>query len=310
MNFRKNLLILSAIGFFTLPVSFSSFAQDAISVAPSPTPDHSDDPYYPNEVLPSGPHKGEHIPVEFRRSIKILHQDDDQTVTVANFAHNDSFYLAKIPLNGLEKIYLQIDYFTGPIPAAHSEIRLRFREDSPILLYPQLLSQKKLGTVAIREAVFSIEAVKSESTALSFMKGFGKNYAIAYRFISLKEKRRDLVEIDKEHVTQFELNLDAAQMKSILTNAVVTGDKMGVHYFYNTWKRNCTTELIRILDKSVDMPAWRLALRQTTFIGAHYPVFVKSTFRSRGLLGAELKPLDQDDTLDLSVTPVPGVTLE
>ena len=67
--------------------------------------------------------------------------------------------------------------------------------------------------MAIQEAVFSIEAVKAESTALSFVKGFGKNDAVAYRFISLQQKYRDLVETDKEHVTQFELNLTDSEKK-------------------------------------------------------------------------------------------------
>ena len=78
---------------------------------------------------------------------------------------------------------------------------------------------------------------------------------------------------------------------------------MGVKYFYNTWKRNCTTELIRILDRSVHSSIWRLALRPVTTIGTHYPVFVRSSLRARRLLGKEIAVFDQDQTLDLTETP-------
>ncbi|MBC7396107.1 MAG: DUF4105 domain-containing protein [Bdellovibrionales bacterium] len=291
-------------------LSLGAYAQTAPIVSASPAFAQADDPYYPYATLPSGPHQGERVPVEFRRSIQILHKDADSTVTVANFAHNDSYYLAKIPLKGLEKIIFQIDYFSGSIPAAHSEIRLRFRDDSPILLYPQLKSEENKSAVAIHEAVFSIEAVKSESTALSFMKGFGKNYAVAYRFISMKQKHHDLVELAKERVTQYELNLSEADREAILTEAIETSDRVGVSQFYNTWKRNCTTELIRIIDNAVPMAAWRVVLRPVTFVGAHYPVFVRSTLRSRGLLGDELPVFDQDPSVDVKETALPSVTLK
>lgn len=293
----------------------SVFAQE---VKPLPTASHSDvitgpsadDPYEPIYVLKKGPKKGQKVDVSFRRGVQILSTDaEKQTITVANFMHHDEFNIAEIPLDGVEKMIFQIDWFNSAVPAAHTELRIRFKENMPILVKPQLKSKKNQAPVAIREMVLSIEAVKGKSTAMAFIAGFGRNYAIAYRMLSLADKREDLVDTVHEKVSQYELNLTPEQQKAILTNAIKTSDEKGVHTFYNTWENNCTTELIRIFDHSIKFPFWRKIIKPATVMGSHYPIWIRSSLRSRGILGKQIPDFDKDPSEDLTDYPVDPATV-
>jgi hypothetical protein len=318
MKFYQSLLGISVFA-LGLIATCPAFAQDAkldavdpdIANAERPSPitegDDADDPYKPHFTFQKGPQKGKEVDVSFRRSIQVLNEDSKtETVTVANFMHNDQFHIATIPLNGVEQMIFHIDWFNSSVPAAHTEIRIRFKADMPIIIRPQLKSAQGEAPVAIREMVLSIEAVKGKSSAMALIAGFARNYAIAYRFLSLKDKRRDLVDTVHEKVSQYVLNLNADQQKTILKNAIEVSDKSGVHVFYNTWERNCTTELIQLFDHSLHYNIWRNILKQSTVIGSHYPIWIRASLKTRGLLGEQLPDLDQDpseDILDYPVSP-------
>lgn len=277
----------------------------APALANTPVNPNPDDPYTPVYVITRGPSKGKTVDVSIRRSIKILSTDNQkETITMANFMHNGKFHIATIPLNGVQDVISQIDYANSGFPAGHIETRIRFKPDMPIILRPQLISEQNQPAVAIRDMVLSFEAIKDETGAGALLKGFANYYNIAYRFVSMRDKHHEFVDVVHETVKQWVLKLNDQQKKSLITNAIHMSDQKGISTFYNTWTNNCDIEFVRLLDLSVPQSPWRRILDDATSLGAHYPVWFRSSMRSRGLLGKQLPSVGKDPSEDLNEYPV------
>ena len=253
------------------------------------------DPYAPMNYFEEGPFKGQLINNKDRRSIKIV-EETSESFTVANFTHDKKYYLAIIPKNAVRDIIVHIDYFTSSIPAAHSQLRLILNH--PILLRDQITNEVR--TTLISDIVFSIEAIKGPSSPYGLIQGMQKHFAVSYRFMSTQDKYRTLICDDKERTTQYNLTMSPEQKNQFLENALRLSDKSDNKTMYHTWKVNCTTEMIRLLDSVLDRSLWTNIKSAGTTVGAHYPVFVRSSLRARKILGLELPEFKDDTTVGLT----------
>lgn len=253
------------------------------------------DPYAPMNYFEEGPFKGQLINNKDRRSIKII-EETPEFFTVANFMHEKKHYIASIPRNAVKDIMVHIDYFTSSIPAAHAQLRLTLTQ--PIHLKDQITNE--VSTAEISDIVFSIEAIKGPSSPFGLIQGMQKHFAVSYRFMSTQDKYRTLICEDKERTTQYNLTMTKEDKNEFLENALRLSDKADNKTMYHTWKVNCTTEMIRLIDATIDRTVWTKAKSSATTLGAHYPVFVRSSLRARKILGEELAEFKDDATVGLT----------
>ena len=123
---------------FALTIALPTFAE--------PPPDSRN---FETALMPKGVHQGERLDTTQRRSIRILDADEATPYTkaagdtvFANFFHEGKFWLARLPADAVEEVYLHKDVFNAPIPVAHSQLRFRLKEQQAIELFPQGMSQK------------------------------------------------------------------------------------------------------------------------------------------------------------------------
>ncbi|MBC7385116.1 MAG: DUF4105 domain-containing protein [Cryobacterium sp.] len=277
-----------------LLLALSATLLTTVAASAAQGPKNPNDPYEPNEIYSAGSHRGQRIPFEPRRSLKII-SETKESVRVANFAHQGHYYIADIPKNAVTQILFQTDYFTSEIPAAHAEVRLKF--DHAVRLQPQKKNEQNLPNWKISDIIISIEAVKDVSTPFSLVQGLQNEFTTSYRFISASTKYTDVVCKEKERVTQHILKLSAAERESFLIAAIRKSDSAGISEMYNTWTRNCTTEIFRLLDEATSPGAYVRLRSAARTLGAHYPVFAQSSLRARYLLGAEVSEFRDDPTV-------------
>ena len=94
--------------------------------------------------------------------------------------------------------------------------------------------------------------------------------------------------------------MTAYDKNEFLENALRLSDKADNKEMYHTWKVNCTTEMVRLLDTVLDRSLWTKIKSGATTVGAHYPVFVRSSLRARKILGDELSEFADDTTVGLT----------
>jgi hypothetical protein len=226
-----------------------------------------------------------------RRSIKILAPElaarygaqPGETV-VANFRHKGKFWIAKFPKDGVRSVIAQIEYFPAIVPAAHTQ--LRFLMDKPVLLYPQVNPGDTSPVPAPKEMkdfIFSAEAVPADGVNFDVIKGLGKNFGLAHRFISTDDKSRYMIQLQKHKVEQIRLDYDnPALMEADLQAAIARSNANSeMRRFYHTWWASCTSELYDLLSPTVrNKFANRLA-----FLSSHIPTMAQWGMWFRGLQG-------------------------
>ena len=97
-----------------------------------------------------------------------------------------------------------------------------------------------------------------------------------------------------------QLKLETAELRTQAEAglAVRLGDRSGMKLMYHTLARNCTTELVRVIDQTVAYSPWRSAVKNATFFMCSIPTELPHTLRIRGLLadgaGSRMPDLDLD----------------
>lgn len=200
--------------------------------------------------MPGGMHKGKCMNSCEQRSVKILRQDAN-TITIANFRHLKQFWLATIPLNGLESaIYQTQEILPESCPACHSQLRFRFRADNPVVLTSQnVLAPKR--EVTLTDIVYSIEGTGLPAMQFDVISALLDSLGLSYSFVSLQDRARQMIYIELSTVNQLRLNLSPRDRIKLLQAALRQSDRMGMTQMYNLFERNCTSELFRIIDASV-----------------------------------------------------------
>ncbi len=179
-------------------------------------------------------------------------------VIVANFFHLKRFWIARIPLNGVEKAYLQLEHFPV-IPtnnkekkyneellagkaksfetmkarfaawadnnvAGHSQVRVQFKAESPVTIYEQVIqSDKNIVRIAqLRDMVLSSEAqgtlVQVGDKGYDPVKAKNPLFFSVNKLVSLHEKYSDMIVRQRHWVEQFHLHIDGSQKESANEN--------------------------------------------------------------------------------------------
>ncbi|MEY4064155.1 MAG: hypothetical protein RIR26_363 [Pseudomonadota bacterium] len=275
---------LSCLPACHLAAGVSQVAKDSTPLSTSEKCTFLGDEYESKVLLPKGQHKGECVDTTSARSVILKespNQKDSEFFTVANVGHEKTFWIAEIPKNGVEEVVFQMEKFPAPIPAAHTQLRLRFKEGSPVKLTHQIESGR---TAQVRDIVLSVEAIGQKGWTYDLMRGMKDEYLTAYRIVSLRDKYNWMVVTQKHDVVQWPLKLSDQQKQAILPAFLAKATREGMNAIYNTITRSCTNELFRVMDSTLDYGALRMLPILLNPLDETYPVLVKSALTSRGLL--------------------------
>ncbi len=251
---------------FTAVIGANILAGPALAVGKKNVPKYigetcvvdEQDPYEPHMRIDSGEYKGLCVNPTLRRSAQRLSVEEAQKyfpgtkdVVVANFSHDEQFWIAEIPFQQIDRILLQVEYFPVALgmEIAHTQFRVNFANGAKIRLKPQSTQQKTQTSLTLDGMIFSVENISPFGEAFDPIKGLFDQYRTAYRLVSLEQKYDWMVLTNGDWVEQYEFNFSPMEARLILAEGLNRGTKNSIGLSYNTLKHSCITELYAIVDK-------------------------------------------------------------
>lgn len=248
-------------------------------------------------------HKRTALPLSSEQAASFFKAADinprEGVIAVSNVSHGDQFWVALIPVDAIERVYVQMERFPPKWIAAHTQIRMQFQKDRLVTLVPQ--SKKNMNPITkISDIVLSSEFNAPVGVAYDLIKGldtYNPFFSINHRMLSLQEKVNKVVIEEKHQVEQFPLNLSATETQTLLKKWLVRSAKENMTSMYSTLTCSCTTELYRVLDDSVDYAKRGISKPKVGRI----PVLSERDLRSRKLLLAGKRYPDLDVELGIPI---------
>lgn len=237
--------------------------------------------------LLTGPFEGACLDTRKRRPLVVVDtpQQNPDSLVVANFFHRDGFWLATLPLEDVEDVYFQLEYFPAIVPAGHTQMRVDFSQ--PVRLVGH--STWNRGDVEeVSSVVMSIEAVTRLGESYDLFRGTQNHFGVAFRMTSLEARYQSMIVDQDHHVEQWRLLLTEQEKQDFLLFYAYESDALALDETYHTLFRNCTTELIRMLDGVVVYSVGEQIKRFLAKVTEFYPNVVRAALIARGLL-----PLNQ-----------------
>lgn len=165
--------------------------------------------------------------------------------TFSNYRHQNEYWTATLGLNTIvEHVFFQVVRFEAisGVIAAHTQIRLKFSNQTPLKLQSQLDPQK---TTESLDLVISFEASRPVGTPYNFALGAVDNYVSVARILSGAQR---LAESTENITEQYELSIPQDEKLHIALLALEKSARDGFMRFYNTISENCTTDAFAVLD--------------------------------------------------------------
>ena len=199
----------------------------------------------------------------------------DGEIILANFFHLKRFWIARIPLNGVEKTYVQLEHFpvmptnnkekkyneelqAGNINtfktvkerfaswadnnvAGHSQMRAQFKKETPVTLYEQVIRSdgKIVKITQLRDIVLSSEAqgtlAQVDDNGYDPVKARNPLFFSINKIVSLHEKYSDMVVRQRHWVEQFHLHVDGSQKESSNENQKTQADNPSFAEVFNKY---------------------------------------------------------------------------
>lgn len=222
---------------------------------------NANDPFEPHVRMTKGPDAGACINSTLRRSaIQLSNQRAAEyiapqagTVTVANFSHNKKFWIAQIPVNKIEKMILQSEHFPMMnllLNVSIDHVQIRFDFSEPVRLVSQVKEEIK-ETIELKSIVLSVENISPRGEAFDFFGGAQGHYNTAYRLVSSKDKYKWMIIDNKDIVDQRKFSLNSKDAAKVLLEGIARGTQYGNTRPYDSFKRNCATEILDMLSVTI-----------------------------------------------------------
>ncbi|WP_127024318.1 lipoprotein N-acyltransferase Lnb domain-containing protein [Chroococcidiopsis cubana] len=246
----------------TMPLLTITSSAIAVDSPAFPDPKNScicdpQDPFDPQAQMPSGPFKGVCVNSCEQRTAKILspiqaapYNPKPGTIAIANVSHKGKFWVAQVPVNGVQDAIYQIEQMFNSCPLCHSQLRFRFKPGSEVILVPQSLSESPTE-VRLSDLVYSIEATGTPGAGFNPAGALANLFGLSFRLVSLEDRAQRMIIVDKHKVEQIRLALRPEEKQKLLKNAMLQADRSGMKFMYSFYDRNCTTELFKVIDSSV-----------------------------------------------------------
>ncbi|MBI2267692.1 MAG: hypothetical protein HYU64_21420 [Armatimonadetes bacterium] len=249
------------------------------------------DVFEPDGIIPEGPFSGKKVDTHVVRSLKLLslseaapYHPEPGDRLVANFRHNDHWWIARIPDDAVQDVIFQQELAPpGRYPNGHAQIRFTMKPGKEITLIPQVPGDCQDAS-PIKDIIFSADGnrPKGVSGMACPLKGI-EQAIVAYLLMSLDQKCKIMTENGKLHkVNQFKLPLSDEAEQEVLKTALHMGTRGGMHEMFNFLTRNCTTQAITVLDDSLNYGFISEVLSRITWNGS--PNAIPFYLFERGLL--------------------------
>ncbi|MEC9282050.1 MAG: DUF4105 domain-containing protein [Bdellovibrionota bacterium] len=250
-------------------------------------------------VMPDGEYAGQCLDFSFRRNLAIVDEKDprlekykmpegvslDDFFVVANFKHKSNYWLAFVPRknNLVMDAIFQIEHF-APL-AAHTQMRF----DLADFIYLVGQNETNWGQEEkTSKVVISFESTQIHGESYGLIKGLQDKSALSAKFGSLEDTYEKIV-IDQKHKNQqLKLSGDYSFKSKFFLALLIRGDKnKNQTEMYNTAKKNCTTEIFKVLDNllGVKRHLW-------TRLNELLPTRADTVLTKRGLVEKEIDPLE------------------
>ena len=241
--------------FLTLLVILTSLC----AFAESPCATDSNDEYWPSVRLPktiaNGAVAGECMDTKLARGLRIIdkskiaesnRRNNIEALYVANFRHLDQYWLAEIPIEGVQQVLIQAEVDPNGT-AFHNETRFLMFKDQPVKLFPQTSGQTTPGgqQLLLTDFVFTgvnLRPISMIGPSFTIMRGLEGFFIQAFSLMSMHDTFFSETGPNKDF-DQYRLKLDASQRKELLVYHIKASDSKKETELYNTATNNCITEL-------------------------------------------------------------------
>lgn len=207
------------------------------------------------------------------------------TRRIANFLHQDRFWIADIPVDRVEEAEFQLSWFKAPLnlPAAHAQMLFKLDMNHPVKLYDQL-APKRTPTAFLNALMLSAEGAGEEGTTCNLVGGQIGHFAIVYGLGSVQQRYSDIIRfnpkravdgfpmsperpselaaalhryitLSAENFKGLEARVDAEEFDFIADRAARTAaiaqrrEDLYASATYRTLQHNCATTLLDLIDK-------------------------------------------------------------
>ena len=219
-----------------------------------------EDPYAPDARLPRDGSKyaGECLDTRINRGIRIVDasalQSYDHTVppftaVVANFRHNNQYWVAEIPLHDIQQIVFQREADkSGNV--AHHQLRFIMDSSAPLRLFPQKQSQRAGFRKPILIYDFDVSAVGLRPMSLSGsafdpIKGMAGDYGQGMGFLSSNDVWLYETVPLQHDLVQYQMRLSSDQREELLAYFIERSNAIRETVVYNSLFENCVVEIFR-----------------------------------------------------------------
>lgn len=252
-------------------------------------------------VMPEGEYAGQCLDFELRRNLSIVDEDDprlekykmpenvnlEDYFVVANFKHKSNYWLAFVPRreNLVVDAILQIEHF-APV-AAHTQMRF------DLVDFVYLVGQNETNwgqEEKTSKVVVSFESTQIHGESYGLRKGLQNKSALSGKFGSLEDTYEKIVLKQQHENQQLKLAGDYSFKTNFLLALLVRADRnKNQTEMYHTAKKNCTTELFKVLDSllGIERHLW-VRLKELL------PTRADTVLRRRKLVAKELMPLEKE----------------
>lgn len=257
-----------------------------------------------------GRYAGKPVDVSSRRSVQIRAngiEEHDTHVVVDYFYHDEVFWTARIPLNGVDHVFGQAFNFSaaktrqgpqGPeviydksglpkrkIPMLnHVQSRFLMKQDHCVELFPLHSEPGETPVHRIHDFVYSIEAVGPFGVGFNVRDGLSGSLLSAHRVYSTRQMVFERIVVENQHVTETPaLPITKETKRTLLAHSLVRSHRAGMNEAYYLFRicgtNNCTSTPFRILDEVVEYN-W---LQRIGSILYRFPLNPRWYLRIRGL---------------------------
>lgn len=211
------------------------------------------DPYDLGETVRAGAYKGQCMNTSIRRPAVILSEDDEK-VTIANFYHDNTYWIAEMPKSGIDRVIFQIADFPDSVPLikfSHTQLRFVMKTGVTIKLTPQDTASKLSPTEIDQfNLVDQVTGPKGEDE-FSAAHAIGPNYGNVLRVMGSADRAKEELGGNDDTTAQYLLKMTDEEKIAAMVNGVHLSAQLGYDDVYKLFSENCTTTAFEILDKSI-----------------------------------------------------------
>jgi hypothetical protein len=222
-------------------------------------------------------------------SAKAYGADSDHEV-VANILHEGKYWIAKVPIKKTTEVDIGFENFLSGI--SHVVLRFHFSHKSPVKLYQQ---EDPEITETIEDLVLSAEGVPPRDHKYSFFESSVGQYLLVYRFLSIEDTVRWMVDIKQHSVKQFRLNLAPDAREKLLVAGFEKSMGTSFRTIYKVLSNNCATSAMELLGSNPS--AWTDPLTLQKAIPLDAPFGTVNVLEKLGMIDADthLPNLENED---------------